>query len=211
MTTVLLTGFSPFAGDARNPSEEVVRDVAQQWEGEERLVTEILPVAYDAAGSRLRELIAEHIPDVIIAVGLAGGRTAVTPERVAINLRDARIPDNAGARPVDEPSVPGGPAAHFATLPVKAIVRDITRAGIPAAVSDTAGTFVCNHTFYVAADAAATTDARAGFIHVPWSAETAPDGAPSIAHADLVRAIGIAIRTTLGTTRDLREPAGDTH
>lgn len=211
MTTVLLTGFSPFAGDARNPSEEVVRDVAQQWEGEERLVTEILPVAYDPAGSRLRELIAEHTPDVIIAVGLAGGRTAVTPERVAINLRDARIPDNAGARPVDEPSVPGGPAAHFATLPVKAIVRDITRAGIPAAVSDTAGTFVCNHTFYVAADAAATSGACAGFIHVPWSAETAPDGAPSIAHADLVRAIGIAIRTTLSTARDLREPAGDTH
>lgn len=212
MTTALLTGFEPFGGDARNPSGEAVAEVARTWDRPERLVTEILPVAFDAAADALRTLIGEHAPDVVIATGLAGGRTQVTPERVAINLRDARIPDNAGAQPVDEPSVPGGPSAYFATLPVKAIARAISDAGIPAAVSHTAGTFVCNHVMYVAADAAARRPGTtAGFVHVPWSDETAPDGAFALPSAEIARALGIAVRTALDVDRDDAASAGTIH
>lgn len=212
MTTVLLTGFEPFGGDARNPSGEAVGDVARRWDRPERLVTAVLPVAFDAAADALRALIAEHSPDVVVATGLAGGRAHVTPERVAINLRDARIPDNDGAQPVDEPSVPGGPAAYFASLPTKAIARAIGDAGIPAAVSHTAGTFVCNHIMYVAADAAAArTGMRAGFLHIPWSDETAPDGAPSLPAADIARALDVAVRTALDVARDDAVTTGTLH
>src|SRR5918993_1754260 len=170
MTTVLLTGFEPFGGDARNPSGEAVRLVAAEWGGPETLVVAVLPVTFDGAARELERLIAEHSPDVVIACGLAGGRAEIAVERVAVNLIDARIPDNAGAQPVDEPSVPGAGAAHFSSLPVKAIVRDIAASGIPVALSHSAGTFVCNHAFFVAAERAATVPGlRAGFIHVPWA------------------------------------------
>lgn len=209
---MLLTGFEPFGGDDRNPSGDAVEQVAAAWTGQAELATAILPVAYDRAAERLRTLIAERDPDVVIAAGLAGGRTAVTPERVAINLRDARIPDNDGAQPVDAPSVAGGPAAYFATVPVKAIAREIDAAGIPAAVSHTAGTFVCNHVFYVAAhEAALRPGLRAGFVHVPWSDETAPDGAPSLPAADIARALDLAIRVTLEVSTDTPTPAGTLH
>lgn len=207
MPTILLTGFEPFGGDARNPSADAVSEVAARWDGPAVLVTDILPVAFEAAGERVRSLIDEHEPDLVVAAGLAGGRTHVTPERVAINLCDARIPDNAGARPVDEPCVPGAPAAYFATLPVKAIAHAI---GGP--VSHTAGTFVCNHVMFVALDEASRRPgARAGFIHVPWSDETAPAGAPSLPAAEIAGALDVALRTSLARQADLREPAGTTH
>ena len=212
MTTVLLTGFEPFDGDARNPSEEAVAETGRDWTGPEALVTAILHVAFDAAAADLRRLVAQHEPDVVIATGLAGGRGAVTPERVAINLRDARIPDNAGQQPADAPCVEGGPAAHFSSLPVKTIVRAIAAEGIPASLSHTAGTFVCNHVFYTAADlAAARPGLRSGFIHVPWSTETAPDDSPALPAATIARALGLAIRTVLDTEEDLSVPAGTLH
>lgn len=211
MTTILLTGFEPFAGDPRNPSGEAVEEVARVWDGPARLVTAVLPVAYDAAADALRALMAEHSPDIVIATGLAGGRAHVTPERVAINLRDARIPDASGAQPVDEPSIAGEPAAHFATLPVKAIAERIRDEGIPAVVSHTAGTFVCNHVMYVALDEAARSGARAGFVHVPWSDETAPEGSPSIPAASIAGALEIAARTALATERDTATSAGALH
>ncbi|MDF2667411.1 MAG: pyrrolidone-carboxylate peptidase, partial [Microbacterium sp.] len=173
MTTVLLTGFEPFAGDATNPSGDAVRVVQERWAGAEDLVVEVLPVAFDAAATRLRQLLDEHRPDVVIATGLAGGRAHVTPERVAINLADARIPDNDGAQPVDRPVVDGGPVAYFATLPVKAIAAALDDEGIPAAVSHSAGTFVCNHVMYTVLDAAAP-DVRAGFVHLPYARDSAP-------------------------------------
>jgi pyroglutamyl-peptidase len=203
MTTVLLTGFEPFAGDATNPSGDAVRLVGEAWTGGERLVTAVLPVAFARAAERMRELIDAHSPDVILATGLAGGRAAVTPERVAINLADARIRDNDGARPIDEPSVPGAPAAAFATLPVKAIAAALVDAGIPSAVSYTAGTFVCNHVMFTALDAVADRPGvRAGFVHLPWCTGAEPAGAPSLPMSDIVRAIDIAIRTSIDTTRD---------
>jgi pyroglutamyl-peptidase len=212
MTTVLLTGFEPFGGDARNPSGEAVAEAALTWAGPETLVTATLPVGFDAAAAELRDLIAQFAPDVVIATGLAGGRSQVTPERVAINLRDARIPDNAGDQPLDQPSVADGPAAYFATVPVKAMSAAIAAEGIPASVSHSAGTFVCNHVFYVAAhEAARRPGLRAGFIHVPWSAETAPAGAPALPAVDIAHALQVAVRMALDVRVDVDVAAGSLH
>jgi pyroglutamyl-peptidase len=208
VTTILLTGFEPFGGDAVNPSGEAVGIVAAGWDGPEILVTAVLPVTFDGAAARLAELMAEHSPDVVVATGLAGDRATISVERVAVNLRDARIADNAGAQPVDEPSVPDAPAAYFATLPVKAIARDIAAAGIPSSVSHSAGTFVCNHIFYTALHESAPGGARAGFVHVPWAAEHRSTDAASLPLADIARALEIAVRTSASVTEDLAVSAG---
>ncbi|MGN6125115.1 MAG: pyroglutamyl-peptidase I family protein [Humibacter sp.] len=215
MTTALLTGFEPFAGDHRNPSGEAVHLVADAWNGPEELITAVLPTAFGRGADRLAELFAAHSPDVVIATGLAGGRAWVTPERVAVNLIDARVPDNDDEQPVDEPSLPGAPAAYFSTLPVKHIVNAIAAAGIPARPSLSAGAFVCNHVFFRLMDAVAlragSEDARpagagaptpsgirAGFIHVPWAdGFGGPPGDPTLPLEDIVRALGIALRVTL--------------
>ena len=208
MTTVLLTGFEPFAGDAVNPSGEAVRLVAAHWDGPEFLVTDVLPVTFAGAAERLAALIAEHSPDIVIATGLAGGRAEISIERVAVNLIDARIPDNDGAQPVDVPSVAGAAAAHFATLPVKEIARRIVEAGIPAAVSHSAGTFVCNHVFFTASEAAAS-GTRVGFLHVPWATGHAGSAdAATLPLGDIVRAIEIAVRTSIDVSDDSRLPGG---
>nr|BFF10865.1 pyroglutamyl-peptidase I [Microbacterium flavescens] len=209
MTTILLTGFEPFGGDPANPSGEAVGIVAARWSGPETLITAVLPVTFDGAAARLTELVAEHSPDVILATGLAGDRGTISVERIAVNLLDARIPDNAGAQPVDVPSVAGGPAAYFATLPVKAIARDIAATGIPSAVSHSAGTFVCNHVFFTALHEAGVRGARAGFIHVPWVAEHGGSAdASSLLLADIASALEIAVRTSLRVHEDLAVTAG---
>ncbi|SCY36989.1 pyroglutamyl-peptidase [Microbacterium sp. LKL04] len=205
---MLLTGFEPFAGDTVNPSGDAVRVVADRWTGSERLVADVLPVTFEGAIARMAALLDEHRPDVVVATGLAGGRHAVTPERVAVNLADAWLPDNAGARPQDAPVVEGGPAAYFATLPVKAIRAAIGGADIPAAVSHTAGTFVCNATMYAALHATAGTSVRAGFVHVPWAAETAPEGMPSLPFDEIVDALMIAVRVCLDVEVDATGPGG---
>jgi pyroglutamyl-peptidase len=211
VTTVLLTGFEPFGGDAVNPSGEAVHRVASRWEGSDVLVTAVLPVTFAGAAGRLKELLAEHRPDIVIAAGLAGGRAAIGVERVAVNLVDARIPDNDGEQPVDVPSVPGAAAAHFATLPVKEIARRIDAAGLPAEVSYSAGTFVCNHVFFTALEAAAS-GTRAGFVHVPWSAEHAPaSGSAALPLADIARGLEIAVRTSIEVTADAATPGGTLH
>lgn len=212
MTTVLLTGFEPFAGDGANPSGDAVRLVAAAWGGPETLVTDVLPVTFAGAAHRLAELVAAHSPDIVIATGLAGGRTAISVERVAVNLADARIPDNAGAQPRDEPSWPGGPVGHFASLPVKAIVRDVAAAGIPCELSHSAGTYVCNHVFYHAAMlAAAHSGMRVGFLHVPWAAESAPAGTAALPLADIARAFEIALRTSIREHADADAVGGALH
>jgi pyroglutamyl-peptidase len=210
MPGVLLTGFEPFGADPVNPSGDAVQAAAGLWERPEPLVTAVLPVTFDGAAAALRELIAAHDPDVVIATGLAGGRATISIERVAVNLIDARIPDNAGEQPVDEASVPGGPPAWFATLPVKAIVRAVADAGIPCAASMTAGTYVCNHVFAHALDAVRP-GARAGFIHVPWGRGQAPAGQPELDVADMARAFLIAAGTALEVEHDLVAPGGTLH
>lgn len=210
-TTVLLTGFEPFGGDAVNPSGDAVRLVAASWTGPERLVTAILPVTFAGAAAALADLVAEHDPDVVVATGLAGGRRAIGIERVAVNLADARIPDNDGAQPIDEPSAPGEDAAVFASLPVKAIARAVASAGIPCEVSLSAGTFVCNHVFFHAAAWASLKGRRAGFVHVPWATGQAPGGEFQLQVEDIARAMKIAVRTTVDVAEDPALVGGAIH
>jgi pyroglutamyl-peptidase len=207
MTTALLTGFEPFGGDAANPSADAVRRVAARWDGEATLVTEILPVSFRDAAPRLRALMREHRPDVVIAVGLAGNRAAVSVERVALNLRDARIVDNDGEQPVDVPCVEGAPTALFSTLPVKAIAAEVERAGVPCDISHSAGTFVCNDVFFAAVDEGGP-GTRAGFVHVPWDDDRGPLDAPALSLDDITDAVEIALRTALEVDGDLAVPGG---
>lgn len=174
---VLLTGFEPFGGDGRNPSWDAAQGAAARLrEGGCSVVTRELPVEFGRGGEELCTAVRTLRPQLVIATGLAAGRTAITPERVAINVRDARIPDNAGAQPIDEPIIDDGPAAYFSTLPIKAmVVAAVTGSGqvdpVPAAVSQTAGTYVCNDAFYLLQHLLATTPElegiRGGFIHIP--------------------------------------------
>lgn len=213
MAVVLLTGFEPFGGQAVNPSWQAVQLLASRWDGPAELVTLELPVDFRAAGPALAEAIASAQPDVVVAVGQAGGRPDVTVERVAINVDDARIPDNAGCSPVDEPVVAGGPAAYFSTLPVKACVAAMTEAGVPASVSQTAGTFVCNHVFYrVVHELAGRPGARGGFVHVPFTPEQAAGTRhPSMTLDVIATGLDAVVRTSLAGEDDLRVTGGATH
>jgi pyroglutamyl-peptidase len=198
MTTVLLTGFEPFAGAASNSSWDAVERVAETWSGDAQLVIELLPVTFAGASASMRTLIDNHKPDLVIGVGLADGRAAITPERVAINLEDARIPDNAGDQPDSRGIDATGPAAYFSGLPVKAIAARIREAGIPSQISDTAGTYVCNSLMYSTLRAIEGTDVMAGFIHVPCSRELASGtGKPSLDIDDIARGLTIAIEVSL--------------
>lgn len=224
--TVLVTGFEPFAGAPVNPSGEVARRLAELGHPDCRIVADVLPVSFARAASLLAAAIEAHDPDIVIALGLAESRHAITPERVAINLADARIADNDGDQPRDAPIEPNGPAARFTGLPVKAIAHDIDAAGIEADVSLSAGSYVCNHVFYelmgiveqraVAAPtevggAAAARPLRAGFIHVPATPQLG--GSPAFTLDELERGIRIAISTTLATRHrsDADLPGGSTH
>ncbi|WP_066520590.1 pyroglutamyl-peptidase I [Curtobacterium ammoniigenes] len=211
MTTILLSGFEPFAGAARNPSWDAVQSVAAAWEGAADLQTLLLPVAFERAGHLLRDAIASFVPDIVIATGLAEGRAALTPERVAVNLDDARIPDADGAQPVDRPSVPGGPAAFFSTLPVKRMVAAAQAAGAPAALSSTAGGYVCNHVFTVLQSITAGSPVRSGFVHVPATPETSPannDGTPVVALHLIAAGLRAMVDAALDPAPDTAVPAG---
>lgn len=199
--TLLVTGFGPFGDVGDNPSARAVEQLADRWTppGDARLVTEILPVSFNRATARVRELIDQHRPAVVLGVGLAAGRQRLGLERVAVNLADARIPDVDGAQPVDHEVRPGEPTARLATLPVKACLQALHAAGLPAELSLTAGSYVCNAVMY-AAIAAAPASTRAGFLHIP-RADVVPV-------ADVVRALEVVLATVLDTKADLRVPGG---
>jgi len=186
MTKVLLTGFEPFGKATLNPSGEIVKQISG-----DNIVTAILPVAYAQSAERLLALIAEHKPDVVICLGQAEGRTHISPERIAINLDDARLADNEGVIRNDVPIVAGGPVAYESTLPIKEIVKAINDAGVPAAVSLSAGAFLCNHVFYVAQDYFKGTRVRSGFVHVPLMDEQAGEfpGLPTMPLDQMVKAV----------------------
>ena len=186
MTKVLLTGFEPFGKATLNPSGEIVKQISG-----DNIVTAILPVAYAQSAERLLALIAEHKPDVVICLGQAEGRTHISPERIAINLDDARLADNEGVLRNDVKILEGGPDAYFSTLPVKEIVEAIKTAGVPAAVSLSAGAFLCNHVFYVAQDYFKGTRVRSGFVHVPLMDEQAGEfpGLPTMPLDQMVKAV----------------------
>ncbi|MFJ5382010.1 pyroglutamyl-peptidase I [Cupriavidus sp. CER94] len=216
--TVLLTGFEPFEQEPINPSWEAVRALDGQRVGDAVIVARQLPCVFGNAIDAMAQLVESLNPEVVIAVGQAGGRTEMSIERVAINVDDARIADNAGAQPIDHIIAPDGPAAYFSTLPIKAIVRDMRAAGVPAMVSQTAGTFVCNHVFYglmhaLAQRHAAAPATRGGFIHIPYLPEQAArhPGAPSLALDTLVAGLRVAVATSLSTDADIREQGGQLH
>ena len=183
---ILLTGFEPFGKATLNPSGEIIKQISG-----ENIYTAILPVAYAQSAERLLQLIAEHNPDVVICLGQAEGRTQITPERIAINLDDARLADNQGVIRNDVPIIAGGPVAYESTLPIKEIVKAINDAGVPAAVSLSAGAFLCNHVFYLAQDYFKGTKVRSGFVHVPLMDEQGPEfpGLPTMPLDQMVKAI----------------------
>lgn len=212
--TVLLTGFAPFGGETLNPSRDAVRALHGSRIAGHRVLARELPVTFAGALPALRRAIRDVSPALVLCVGQAGGRAGLSLERVAINLVDARIPDNAGAQPVDVPVVPGGPAAYFATLPLKAMLAALRDAGIPAAVSHSAGTYVCNQVFYGLMHALRRRPrVRAGFLHVPWSPPQAAShpGTPALSVDTVAEGLRIALRAALCTADDLRLPAGSEH
>lgn len=214
LPTILLTGFEPFGGDTHNPSWDAVAVLHGRRIGGHHVVSRRLPVVFRDSLQVLRAAIAELDPRLVLCVGQAGGRTAVSFERVAINVDDARIPDNAGACPVDATIVRGGPSAYFATLPIKAMHAAVRAAGIPAEVSQTAGTYVCNHVFYGLMHALRRRPGvRGGFVHVPCSPAQAAciAGVPSLPVDCVVDALRIALRTAIATPRDARIGAGAVH
>ena len=211
--TILLTGFEAFGGETVNPSLRIVEALDGESIGGARVRALVLPVEFGRSARVLRAALRRHAPARVVALGQAGGRAALSIERVAINVDDARIPDNAGARPIDRPVVRGGPAALFSTLPVKAIVAALRARGVPAEVSQTAGTFVCNHVFYALQHALAGTRVRSGFVHLPYLPEQAAawPGAPGLPLATMVEGVREVLRVA-ATHRgpDLREPGGAT-
>lgn len=212
MRKILLTGFEPFGGETINPSGEIARQLHGTVIGGHRVVGALLPCVFGAAITELKKQIRAARPGLVVCVGQAGGRTEITPERVAINVDDARIADNAGRQPVDRPIVRGGPAAYWSTLPIKAITAELQKGGAPAAVSQTAGTFVCNHVFYgLMHELRKQPKVRGGFIHVPFLPEQARAGQPSLPLATMTRAIESAIAVALRTRRDRRSAGGATH
>ena len=186
MSKVLLTGFEPFGKATLNPSAEIVKRIS-----EPNVVTAILPVAYAQSAERLISLINEHNPDVVICLGQAEGRKEITPERVAINLDDARLADNEGVLRNDVKILEEGPEAYFSTLPVKDFVEAIKAKGVPAAVSLSAGAFLCNHVFYVAQNKFINSQVRSGFVHVPLMDEQAGEfpGLPTMPLEQMITAV----------------------
>ncbi len=212
MKTVLLTGFEPFGGEKLNASAEIVRHLHGAVIGGHRVQAALLPCVFGPAVTELRKQIRAVRPALVVCLGQAAGRAEITPERVALNVDDARIPDNAGRQSVDRPVVRGGPAAYWSTLPVKAIVQALRAEGLPAAVSQTAGTFVCNHAFYGLMHALRRQRrVRGGFIHVPVLPAQARRGQPSLALDRAVPGIRTAVAVALRTRRDLRSGGGATH
>ena len=212
---ILLTGFDPFDREKVNPAFEAVKLLPDTIAGAQIVKLEV-PTQFVRAGEVLEAAMAEHKPDVVICVGQAGGRTAITPEKVAINLMDGRIPDNAGYQPVDVPIRADGPAAYFATLPVKAMVQRMQDAGIPAAVSYTAGTYVCNSLMYTLLSLIDRKfpSVRGGFIHVPYAMEQAvnkPLGTPSMDLRQISRGLEKAVEAGVICGRDTAVPMGTTH
>jgi pyroglutamyl-peptidase len=204
----LVTGFDPFGGSDVNPSWQAVQALDGREIAGQRVIGGELPTVFGAAVRRLEELMRQHRPRLVLCIGQAGGRGAISLERVAINVDDARIPDNAGARPIDVPIVADGPAAYFTTLPIKAMLQSLLDAGLRAEVSQTAGTFVCNHTFYGLMHLLAQPEwqgVRGGLVHVPWLPE---QGQPSMRLDEIVRGLELGIACALATHHDIRREAG---
>ncbi|HEM5145195.1 TPA: pyroglutamyl-peptidase I [Streptococcus suis] len=213
---IIVTGFDPFGGEPINPALETIKSLPKTIAGAEIILVEI-PTVFDKAADVLEEKMAEHLPDAVLCIGQAGGRVDLTPERIAINQDDARIPDNEGQQPIDRTIRKDGQPAYFSTLPIKAMVEAIHRIGLPASVSNTAGTFVCNHLMYQALYLAEKQfpKTKAGFLHIPFLPEQVVDkpGLASMSLNDIVRGVEVAIGAIVEyrDKEDIKKGGGSTH
>lgn len=212
---VLVTGFDPFGGESVNPAFEAVKLLPDTIAGAEIIKLEI-PTVFSKSGPAVEAGIKEYQPDVVINVGQAGGRSCVTIERVAINLAEARIPDNDGEQPMDEPLQADGAPAYFATIPVKAMVQNVRDHKLPCHISYTAGTYVCNCVMYNVLHMTATAypNIRAGFIHVPYAAEQVvdkPNDTPFMSLEQIAKSLEYAIEAAVNHTEDIKLVSGETH
>lgn len=211
---VLITGFDPFGGESINPAWEAVKGMKEEIAGAQVVKLQI-PTVVGKSIQAIYEKMKEIQPDIVISVGQAGGRFGVTPERVAINVTDARIPDNEGNQPIDEPIFSDGDTAYFSNLPVKAMVKAIKDAGFPSVLSNTAGTYICNHVmygilYYIHKE---FPNARGGFIHVPYAVAQVVDkpATPSMAIADITASLEAAVAAAVEHREDIRVIGGETH
>ncbi len=208
---ILVTGFEPFGGQSLNPSWEVARALhGLQLQGAQVVAVQ-LPCVFAQALPALQQALAQHTPDIVLALGQAEGRCDLSVERIAINVMDARIPDNAGAQPIDVPVIAGGPASYFSTLPIKSLVAGLRAAGFPASVSQTAGTFVCNQVFYALQHTLAGQGVHSGFVHLPllpeqaahWPGPSLPSWPLSLQLAAVKQALDLLVAHRLQGGADL--------
>lgn len=208
---VLITGFDPFGGEKINPAWEAVSTMKDSIAGAEVIKLQI-PTVFRKSIEKLDKAIEENNPDIVICIGQAGGRFDVTPERVAINIDDARIKDNEGNQPIDTDIYEDGEPAYFSTLPIKAIVKEINNNGLPASVSNTAGTFVCNHIMYglMYLIDKKYNNIRGGFIHVPFIPQQVVEkrNTPAMALEDIVKALECAVKAAIENHKDIKEIGG---
>ena len=210
---LLLTAFDPFGGSPINPALEAVKLVADRI-GDAEIIKMEVPTVFGKSVAAVTAKMAEVKPDVVLCIGQAGGRYDLTPERVAINLDDARIPDNEGKQPIDTAIFEDGAPAYFSSLPIKAMVAKIREAGLPASVSNTAGTFVCNHLMYgvLYHIARSYPDVKGGFMHVPFvPSQTLHSPAPSMNVQDIARGIEAAVAAIVEHETDILTAEGKTH
>lgn len=212
---ILITGFDPFGGATINPAYEAVKLLPDTIEGAKVIKIEI-PTVFGKDEVAVRAAVEEHHPDVVLCVGQAGGRSGMTVEKVAINLIEARIPDNDGNQPFDQPVKEDGENAYFASVPVKSMVQYIKEAGIPARVSYTAGTFVCNDIMYrvLYMIDKEFPNMKGGFVHVPYLPEQVidlPDGTPSMSVKMIAKALECALKAIVENEEDMKIISGETH
>lgn len=212
---ILLTGFDPFGGDTINPAWEAVKLVSDQIDDIEVVKLEVPTVFYKSI-DKVAAMIEKEKPDAVLCIGQAGGRYDLTPERVAININDARIPDNEGNQPLDGPVFEDGDTAYFSTLPIKAMVKEIRAAGVPASISNSAGTFVCNHLMYGVLYTLAKKypGVKGGFMHVPFVTSQVvdrPSPAPSLSTEAIAKGIEAALRAIATNQEDIQTIEGKTH
>lgn len=211
---ILVTGFDPFGGEPINPAIESVKLLSDTIAGAEIIKLEIPTVVHKSL-NKIDEKIKECNPDIILSIGQAGGRPDITVERVGINCDDCRIKDNEGNQPIDEPVFADGPAAYFSALPIKAMVENIKKAGIPASVSNSAGTFICNHVLYGVRYICEHKypGKKSGFIHIPYMTSQAVGKAntPSMSLDDIVKGLTAAIEAIVQNEEDIKVTAGVTH
>ena len=215
MMKILVTGFDPFGGEKINPALETIKRLPDTILGAQIIKLEI-PTVVGKSLAKIKETVEKENPDAVLSIGQAGGRSEITVERVGINIDDCRIPDNEGNQPIDEPVVKGGPAAYFVTVPIKAIVENIKAHNIPASISNTAGTFICNHVCYGVAHLAAQRTAagkpmKSGFIHIPFLPEQVigkPALTPSMSLETIVSGITHALEAIVEHGSDIKVSGG---